>query len=298
MSDPKRRATEGRGPEAPGPEARDPASKVSAGGGRTSASAAHWQPPAEPCPSRETLAAWADGELPEAEAATLAAHLPDCAICRVDLAELQAFQAVALDIAAQMDRDLAALRPDRSAQAAARDAASRLSSAGARGDLGGTEDAVTGEAATGSWAGPLSGLRRVLASFQAPQPLPAGLRARGGAGTRGQGAGSVIGSKAGSGGAQHCSFSADEGRVIISCAIRSDDETGRYRLNGRVHGLSPSAVQLQDEAGGLLARAELDANGAFQLTDLGGGRRLLRFDGPGLVLELDRAIEIGPMEAA
>jgi hypothetical protein len=220
----------------------------------------------------------------------VAAHLPDCAVCRADLAELRAFQAEALDIAAQMDRDLAALRPDRSAQAAATgDAAKRLAREGMSRD----ESAAAREATTAASAGPLSGLRRVLAAFQPPRPLPATVRARGGGG-----AGSAASSGARNSAAQHFSFSADDGQIIISCVIRPEDDPHRYRLGGRVHGLKPSAVQLLDEAGAVLSRAALDAHGAFQLSDLGGGRRRLRFDGPGLVLELDRAIEIGPVDPA
>lgn len=201
----------------------------------------------DPCPSRDSLAAFADGELPPETAAVVDAHAAECAVCRADLAELAAFRDAALAVAGEMDRAMASLRPVRGAIAA-------------------------GDPATG----PLNGLRRVLAVFQAPQAMPAALRSRG--------AVAAVAS----------SFSADEGRVIISCVVRPDAIAGRFRLNGRAHGLALARVALRDEAGRSLATADLDDHGAFQMRDLPGGPHWLRFEGPGLVLELDRPVDLGP----
>lgn len=201
----------------------------------------------DPCPPRDTLAAWADGELPAAAAAALDAHAAGCAVCRADLAELAAFRVAALAVAGEMDQALAALRPDRA-----------------------------GRAADPPTSGPLAGLRRVLAVFQSPQAMPAALRSRG-----------TVAAVA-------SSFSADEGRVIVSCVVRPDATSGRFRLNGRAHGLALARLDLRDDAGRSLATADLDDHGAFQLRDLPGGPLWLRFEGPGLVLELDRPLNVGP----
>lgn len=197
------------------------------------------------CPSRETLAAWSDGDLPADRAAAVESHTAGCAVCRADLAELAAFQSAALAAAAEMDRALATLRPAR------RDAPAREAT-----------------------AGPLDGLRRVLAVFQSPQAAPAAGRARGG----------VI--------AATSSFSADEGRVIVSCVVRPGAAPGRYRLSGRVHGLGLQQVAARDGAGRLLAEADLDPHGQFKLPELAGGPVWLRFAGGGQVLELDRPVDL------
>lgn len=197
------------------------------------------------CPSRETLAAWSDGDLPADRAAAVEAHTAGCAVCRADLAELAAFQSAALAAAAEMDRALAALRPDR------------------------REAPASGEA-----GGPLAGLRRVLAVFRPPQAAPAAGRARG------------------SGGAATCSYSADDGRVIVSCVVRPGAAPGGYRLSGRVHGLGLQQVAARDGAGRLLAEADLDAHGQFRLPELAGGPVWLRFAGSGQVLELDRPVDL------
>ena len=203
-----------------------------------------------PCPPRATLAAWSDGELPPAAAAAVDSHAAGCAVCRADLAELAAFRSEALNVAAEMDRALAALQPTRQRETASPSPA----------------------------AGPLAGLRRLLAAFQPPQSLPAALRSRGG----------TV--------AVTSSFSADEGRVIVSCVVRPGTTSGRFRLSGRVHGVALTQVALRDAAGHLAAVADLDAHGAFQLPELPGGPCRLRFEGHGLVLELDRPVELGPVD--
>lgn len=200
-----------------------------------------------PCPPRDTLAAWADGELPAAAAAALDAHTAGCAVCRADLAELAAFRDEALAVAGEMDQAMAALRPDRGATAASHPT-----------------------------AGPLAGLRRVLAVFHAPEAMPAALRSRG-----------TVAAVA-------SSFSADEGRVVVSCVVRPDATSGRFRVNGRAYGLALARVDLRDEAGRSLATANLGDHGTFQVRDLPGGPLWLRFEGPGLVLELDRPLDLGP----
>jgi anti-sigma factor RsiW len=203
----------------------------------------------DPCPPRDALAAWADGDLPAAAAAAIDTHAAACAVCRADLAELAAFRDAALAVAGEMDQAVAALRPDRGATAA-----------------------------RPSTKGPLAGLRRLLAVFQPPQAMPAALRSRGTV--------SAVAS----------SFSADDGRVIVSCVVRPDAMPGRYRLNGRAHGLALDRVALRDEAGRPLAAASLDDRGAFQLRDLPAGRHWLRFEGSGLVLELDRPVDLRPAD--
>lgn len=205
----------------------------------------------DPCLPRETLAAWADGDLPAAEAVAVAAHSADCAVCRADLAELNAFRAEALAVAEATDRALAALRPER-------------------------RRAEQGDAP----AGPLSGLRRLLAAFQPAQALPAALRSRG----------SIA--------AVASSFSADEGRVLVSCVVRPGSLEGRFRLSGRVHGLDLARVEARDSAGQALAAVDLDVHGAFQLPELRGGPLWLRFAGRGLVLELDQPVDLGTVDAA
>ena len=49
-------------------------------------------------------------------------------------------------------------------------------------------------------------------------------------------------------------------------------------------------------AGRPLAAASLDDRGAFQLRDLPAGRHWLRFEGSGLVLELDRPVDLRPAD--
>lgn len=125
--------------------------------------------------------------------------------------------------------------------------------------------------------GPLAGLRRVLAAAQAPGPLPVGQRARGEAGPLAR------------------SYRTDAGDIIVSCVVRPAAEPERYRLSGRVHGLGVTRLQLEDANGMPLAALALDRHGGFQVPDLPAGALRLRFDGPGLVLELDPPLEIGPV---
>ena len=201
------------------------------------------------CPPHATLADWSVAALAAPAAERVAAHVAACAVCRAELDDLAAFEAEALAIQAAMDRDLAAFRRAPEPR----------------------------EAEAPRAAGPLAGLRRVLASVQASGPLPASLRARGKAGPATR------------------SYSADAGRIIVSCVIRSETEPERFRLSGRVHGIAVTRVRLDRPSGARLAEIELDAHGSFQVPDLPAGALCLRFEGPGLVLELDPPLEIGPV---
>lgn len=211
------------------------------------------------CPPRSALAAYAEAELPPDQTGRIGAHLEGCPVCRADLAELAGFTVQALAIAADLDRARAALRPRVGGEGRARAPDSK--------PLG------------GSLASPLAGLRRVLAAFQPLPPLAAGARERGGAADASR------------------SFSAVAGEVIVTGTLRPQPEREGFRLSGRVHGLRPAWVSLRGAGGHSLARAELDQHGAFSLTDLPPGDAWLRFEGPGMVLELDGPVRIPGADA-